>query len=25
VTGSTINPEPFLQYVEKKYGELYQL
>ena len=25
VTGSTIKPEPFLQYVEKKYGELYQL
>ncbi|MDH4300472.1 MAG: carboxypeptidase M32 [Nitrospira sp.] len=25
VTGSTINPEPFLKYVEKKYGELYQL
>jgi carboxypeptidase Taq len=25
VTGSTINPEPFLNYAEKKYGELYQL
>jgi carboxypeptidase Taq len=25
VTGSTVNPEPFLTYVEKKYGELYQL
>lgn len=25
VTGSTISPEPFLNYVEKKYGELYQL
>jgi carboxypeptidase Taq len=25
VTGSTINPEPFLKYVERKYGELYQL
>lgn len=25
ITGSSINPEPFLSYVEKKYGELYQL
>ena len=25
ITGSTISPEPFLNYVEKKYGELYQL
>lgn len=25
VTGSMINPEPFLNYAEKKYGELYQL
>ena len=25
VTGSTVSPEPFLNYVEKKYGELYQL
>jgi len=25
VTGSTLNPEPFLKYVEQKYGELYQL
>ena len=25
VTGSTVKPEPFLNYVEKKYGELYQL
>jgi carboxypeptidase Taq len=25
VTGSTVRPEPFLDYVEKKYGELYQL
>ncbi|HEX5544600.1 MAG TPA: carboxypeptidase M32, partial [Nitrospira sp.] len=25
VTGSTLNPELFLNYVEKKYGELYQL
>jgi carboxypeptidase Taq len=25
VTGSTVNPEPFLTYVEKKYGEIYQL
>ncbi|MGC4096371.1 MAG: carboxypeptidase M32 [Nitrospira sp.] len=25
VTGSTVSPEPFLKYVEKKYGELYQL
>jgi carboxypeptidase Taq len=25
VTGSSINPEPFLTYIEKKYGELYQL
>ncbi|MCP9443406.1 MAG: carboxypeptidase M32 [Nitrospira sp.] len=25
VTGSSINPEPFLSYVEKKYGEIYQL
>lgn len=25
VTGSPINPEPFLNYAEKKYGELYQL
>ena len=25
VTGSTVNPEPFLKYAERKYGELYQL
>ena len=25
VTGKSLNPEPFLIYVEKKYGELYQL
>lgn len=25
VTGSTVRPEPFLKYVEQKYGELYQL
>jgi carboxypeptidase Taq len=25
VTGSSLNPDPFLSYVEKKYGELYQL
>jgi len=25
ITGSPINPEPFLSYVEKKYGEIYQL
>lgn len=25
VTGSSISPEPFLSYLEKKYGELYQL
>ena len=25
ITGSTISPDPFLNYVEKKYGELYQL
>jgi carboxypeptidase Taq len=25
VTGATIDPEPFLSYVEKKYGELYRL
>lgn len=25
VTGSAVSPEPFLNYVEKKYGELYQL
>ena len=25
VTGSSVSPEPFLNYVEKKYGELYQL
>jgi carboxypeptidase Taq len=25
VTGATISPEPFLSYVEKKYGEIYQL
>ncbi len=25
ITGSTVSPEPFLNYVEKKYGELYQL
>ncbi|UVT14923.1 MAG: carboxypeptidase M32 [Nitrospira sp.] len=25
VTGSTVSPEPFLKYVEQKYGELYQL
>ena len=25
VTGSIISPEPFLNYVEKKYGEIYQL
>lgn len=25
ITGSSISPEPFLSYVEKKYGEIYQL
>ncbi|MBH0186298.1 MAG: hypothetical protein HP477_13050 [Nitrospira sp.] len=25
VTGATISPDPFLLYVEKKYGEIYQL
>ena len=25
VTGTSISPEPFLGYLEKKYGELYQL
>ena len=25
VTGKSINPEPFLTYLEKKYGELYKL
>jgi carboxypeptidase Taq len=25
VTGSSVSPEPFLAYLEKKYGELYQL
>ena len=25
VTGATVSPEPFLAYVEKKYGEIYQL
>jgi carboxypeptidase Taq len=25
VTGSSLSPEPFLAYLEKKYGELYQL
>ena len=25
VTGSRVNPEPFLRYLEKKYGELYRL
>jgi carboxypeptidase Taq len=25
VTGKSLDPEPFLSYVEKKYGELYQL
>lgn len=25
VTGKSVNPEPFLAYLEKKYGELYQL
>ena len=25
VTGASISPEPFLAYVEKKYGELYQV
>jgi carboxypeptidase Taq len=25
VTGATISPDPFLSYVEKKYGEIYQL
>lgn len=25
VTGTTISPDPFLSYVEKKYGEIYQL
>lgn len=25
VTGSSVRPEPFLAYLEKKYGELYQL
>jgi len=25
VTGKSLNPEPFLSYVEKKYGELYKL
>ena len=25
ITGSSLRPEPFLNYVERKYGELYQL
>jgi carboxypeptidase Taq len=25
ITGASINPEPFLSYVERKYGEIYQL
>ena len=25
VTGHSLNPEPFLIYLEKKYGELYKL
>ncbi len=25
ITGSSLRPEPFLNYVEQKYGELYQL
>mgnify|MGYP001285057336 CR=1 FL=1 len=25
ITGSTISPEPFLRYLERKYGELYEL
>jgi carboxypeptidase Taq len=25
VTGKSLDPEPFLTYVEKKYGELYRL
>jgi carboxypeptidase Taq len=25
VTGATVSPEPFLNYAEKKYGEIYQL
>jgi carboxypeptidase Taq len=25
VTGASISPEPFLAYLEKKYGELYQV
>jgi len=25
VTGVSLNPEPFLRYIERKYGELYQL
>jgi carboxypeptidase Taq len=25
VIGTSVSPEPFLAYVEKKYGELYQL
>jgi carboxypeptidase Taq len=25
VTGVSLNPEPFLRYIERKYGELYRL
>jgi len=25
VTGGPLSPEPFLKYLEKKYGELYRL
>jgi carboxypeptidase Taq len=25
VTGKSLDPEPFLSYVERKYGELYKL
>jgi carboxypeptidase Taq len=25
VTGTSVSPEPFLRYVEKKYSEIYQL
>jgi carboxypeptidase Taq len=25
VTGTSLSPEPFLRYVERKYGELYRL
>ncbi|MEY4705883.1 MAG: hypothetical protein RL042_2088, partial [Nitrospirota bacterium] len=25
VTGKSLDPEPFLSYVEKKYGEIYRL